>query len=151
MTKRKPTADGRHYPDRPVVGVGVVVWRDDKVLLIRRGNPPRADEWGLPGGMQHLGETIMEAAAREVREETGLKVSPMGVITAIDSVSRDASGKIEYHFTIIDVAAESRTGKAKAGDDATETCWATLEEVEKLCVWPEVPRVVRLSLLQRAL
>ena len=152
-TRRTPKAasDNRHYPDRPVVGIGVVVWRDDKILLIKRGNPPRAGEWGLPGGMQKLGETIMEAALREVREETGLDVSPLGIVTALDGITRDKAGKVEYHYTIIDVAAHSPEGKAKAGDDATEVRWVTLDEVEELCKWKEVARVVRLSLLQRAL
>jgi ADP-ribose pyrophosphatase YjhB (NUDIX family) len=153
IAKKSPTraSDDRHYPSRPVVGIGVVVWREDKVLLIKRGHAPRAGEWGLPGGMQMLGETIMEAAVREVREETGLDIAPFGVITALDAVIKDTKGKIEYHYTIIDVVAESREGVAKAQDDATEVRWASLPEVDQLCKWKEVSRVVRLSLLQRVL
>jgi 8-oxo-dGTP diphosphatase len=134
----------------PMVGVGIVIWRADKVLLVKRGNAPRKGEWGLPGGKQHLGETIMEAAIREAREETGLDIRPLGVITAIDGITRKG-GKTEFHYTIVEVAAEALEGKAKAGDDATDICWVSLDEVEKLCKWPEVARVVRLSLLQRAL
>jgi ADP-ribose pyrophosphatase YjhB (NUDIX family) len=152
----KITDDGRHYPARPVVGIGVVVWRGDKVLLVKRGHAPRKNEWGLPGGAQNLGETIMRAASREVREETGLDITPLGIVTALDAVIRDGAGKIEYHYTLIEVAAEAGQddeggGRARAGSDATGVCWATLEEVAKLCRWPEVERVVRLSLLQRAL
>ena len=149
-SKTTPT-DDRHYPARPVVGVGIVIWRDDKVLLVKRKNPPRAGEWGLPGGKQKLGETIMQAAVREAREETGLDITPLGIITAIDAITRDKAKKIEFHYTIIDVAAESLEGKPAAKTDALEVRWAKLEEVEKLCAWPEVARVVRLSLLQRAL
>jgi ADP-ribose pyrophosphatase YjhB (NUDIX family) len=149
--KSAPASDDRHYPSRPVVGVGVVIWRKDKVLLIRRGQPPRKNEWSLPGGMQHLGETIMEAAVREAREETGLDIMPLGIITALDAVTRDKKGEIEYHFTIIEVAAECRDGKPKAADDAKELRWAALDEIEALCAWPEVARVVQLSALQRVL
>lgn len=154
MTKKSALsspADHRHYPIRPVVGVGVVIWRDDKVLLVKRRNPPRQDEWGLPGGMQQLGETIMQAAVREAREETDLDITPLGVITAIDAVSRDKQDQIEYHYTIIEVAAESREGKAIAKSDAAEVRWAALEELDELCAWPEVSRIVRLSALQRVL
>jgi ADP-ribose pyrophosphatase YjhB (NUDIX family) len=148
---QKARKDSRRYPAQPMVGIGVVVWRGDKVLLIKRGNPPRTGEWGLPGGAQKLGETIMQAAVREAREETGLDIMPLGIITALDAITRDKEGKTEFHYTIIDVAAESRDGDPHAQDDALDVRWATLEEVEKLCAWPEVARVVRLSLLQRAL
>jgi len=143
--------DDRRYPARPVVGIGIVIWRGDRLLLVKRKHPPRQGEWGLPGGVQQLGETIMQAAVREAREETGLDITPLGIITALDALTRDKSGKPEFHYTIIEVAAESREGKPQAQTDALEVRWATMEEVEKLCAWPEVARVARLSLLQRAL
>lgn len=150
-TKKSSVSDDRHYPTQPVAGVGVVIWRDDKVLLVKRKHPPRQGEWGLPGGKQKLGESIMQAAVREAREETGLDIMPLGIITAIDAITRDKSKKIEFHYTIVEVAAESREGKPAAKDDALAVRWATIEDLEKLCAWPEVARVVRLSLLQRAL
>jgi len=146
-----PHKDDRHYPSRPVVGVGVVIWREDKVLLVKRGAAPRKGEWGLPGGMQKLGETILAAAVREVREETGLDISPLGIITALDAMTHDDENKLEFHYTVIEVAAESREGEAKATDDATDVRWVTLQQVEDLCSWPECARVVRLSALQRVL
>jgi len=149
---KKPVAkEDRRYPARPLSGVGIVIWRDDKVLLVERKNPPRAGEWGLPGGAQKLGETIMQAAVREAREETGLEITPLGVVTAIDALVRDKKGEIEFHYTIVEVAAESREGNAIAGGDAKAVRWATLDEIEKLCKWPEVARIARLSLLQRVL
>jgi len=152
MTARKAkSADNRHYPAQPVVGVGVVVWRGDKVLLVKRAKAPRANEWGLPGGVQKLGETVMETAVREAREETGLDIAPLGIITVIDALTRDVAGKIEYHYTIVEVAAASEVGNPRAADDAKELRWASLDEVETLCAWPEVARIVRLSLLQRTL
>ncbi len=151
LRKSEKTKDDRHYPTRPVVGVGIVIWRDDKVLLVKRSNAPRQGEWGLPGGMQKLGETIMQAAVREAREETGLDITPLGIVTALDALVQDKKGGFEYHYTIIEVAAESRDGKAVAKDDAEDVRWAALDEVEKLCAWAEVSRVVRLSALQRVL
>jgi len=139
------------YPDHPQVGVGVVVWRGDKMLLVRRKNPPGAGQWALPGGKQQLGETIFAAAAREVREEAGIEIAPLGIITAIDAITRDGAGRVEYHYTLIEVAAEWVSGEVVAADDALDARWVAPDEVEMLCVWPEVARVVRLSMLQRVL
>lgn len=136
---------------RPVIGVGTIIWREDKVLLVKRAHAPSAGEWSLPGGKQEWGETIMQAAVREAREETGLDIVPLGIVTALDAITPGKDGSIEHHYTLIDVLAESREGDPKAGDDALECRWATLEEVDKLCKWPETARVVRLSALQRVL
>ena len=79
----------REYPDRPFVGVGVVVWRDGKVLLVKRGQAPRRGHWSIPGGGQELGETLQEAACREVKEETGINIEVMGLIDVVDSIRQD--------------------------------------------------------------
>ena len=103
----------RAYPDRPVVGVGVVVWRRDRVLLIRRGQEPRLGQWSLPGGGQHLGETVEQAARREVREETGLALSRIELLTVVDLVERDASDAVQYHYTLVDFVAEAAAGEPR--------------------------------------
>jgi len=139
------------YPDHPYVGIGVVVWREDKVLLVKRKNPPSKGQWGLPGGKQQVGETILKAAVREVREETGIDIAPLGIITALDAITHDKAGKIEYHYTIVEVVADWFSGEAKAADDALDVRWALPEEIEELCEWEEISRVVRLSMLQRVL
>ena len=74
----------RDYPEQPVVGVGVVVWRGAQVLLIRRGRPPKVDEWSLPGGRQELGETVAAAGQREVLEETGVQVEIHDVVAVVE-------------------------------------------------------------------
>lgn len=105
------------YPSHPVVGVGAVVWRGDRVLLARRGRPPRQGSWTLPGGKQHLGETVAETARREIREEVGLEIAVADVVAVVDLIERDAQGGIAYHYTVIDVLAEWVSGEAVAGDD----------------------------------
>jgi len=139
------------YPVHPFVGIGVTVWRDDKVLLVKRKNPPGQGQWGLPGGKQKVGETIMEAAAREVIEETGVRIAPLSVVTALDSITRDAAAKVEYHYTIVEVVADYVSGEARAADDALDVRWVNVDEVAALCAWPEVVRVVRMSMVQRVL
>ncbi len=132
-------------PARPVVGIGVVIWRDSRVLLIRRAHPPRAGEWSLPGGHQELGETVIETAVRESREETGLVIEPKGIITVVDAINRDADGAIRRHFTLVEILAEAPAGEAVAGDDAAAVRWAELEEIDDLVAWSETRRVIRLA------
>jgi ADP-ribose pyrophosphatase YjhB (NUDIX family) len=139
----------REYPDRPWVGVGVVVWRGDKVLLIRRGREPRKGEWGIPGGAQAIGETLFEAAAREVREETGVAITPTGIITAIDSIWRDDAGGVQFHYTLIEISAEWIDGEAVAASDADDVRWVTSGEAAQIVSWDETLRVITLSAERR--
>jgi 8-oxo-dGTP diphosphatase len=132
----------REYPDRPVVGIGALVWRDDRILLIRRRNPPRAGQWSLPGGGQELGETIAEAARREVAEETGLDIVVEDVVEVIDLIERDEDGRVQYHYVLIDVNATWTGGDPAASDDAIDIAWSTLDELGTFKLWSETERVI---------
>jgi ADP-ribose pyrophosphatase YjhB (NUDIX family) len=132
----------REYPDRPLVGIGVVVFRADKVLLIRRGKPPRLGQWSLPGGLQELGETVLAAAAREVREECAIAIEPKGVIDIVDAITPDDAGRVRFHYTLVEVLAEWRSGEAVAGDDAMAVAWFDPREVGKLGMWEQTTRIV---------
>ncbi len=135
----------RDYPDRPFVGVGVVIWRGDKVLLVKRGRPPRLDEWSIPGGAQMLGETVAEAARREVAEETGLSIELVGLIDVIDAIFPDDTGAIKHHYTLIDFAARWTGGDAIAADDITAVAWMGLDELDDVPLWSETRRIIRKS------
>lgn len=135
----------REYPDRPVVGIGGVIWRGQQVLLIRRGKAPRLGQWSLPGGGQKLGETLVEALAREVREETALEITDVDLLAAVDLVERDETGRVRYHYTLIDFTAEALTGEPVPGDDASEAAWFTLPEIRGLGLWSETVRIIELA------
>ncbi len=135
----------RAYPERPLVGVGVVVCKGDQVLLVRRAKAPRRGQWSLPGGAQKLGETVRQAAIREVREETGLEVALTTLLDAVDSISRDAAGRVHYHYTLVDFAAEWRAGEPTAGGDAAEACWVARGDLDRYELWEETVRVIGLS------
>ena len=137
------------YPNRPLIGIGVVVFKDDRVLLIRRGKPPRLGQWSLPGGRQRLGERIEEAAAREVREETGLEVTVRGLVDVLDSITRDDQGAVEYHYTLIDLLAEWRAGEARAGHDAAGVTWADPADLGPYALWSETERIIALAMAKR--
>lgn len=132
----------RTYPERPIVGIGVVVWRERRVLLVRRANPPRAGEWSLPGGAQRLGETLTEAARREVMEETGLAIDGIRLVTALDLIERDPDGRVRHHYTLIDLVAEAGAGEPVAGDDAAAVAWFRLDELDGLGLWTKTRQVI---------
>ncbi len=123
----------------------MVVWRDGEFLLVRRGKEPNRGQWSIPGGAQHLGETIHEAAEREVREETGLSIRVLGLIDVVDGIRRDARGRVSWHYTLVDLAAKWLEGEACAADDAEAVGWFTLEDLPRLELWSETERVIRQS------
>ena len=135
----------RRYPERPVVGVGVVVWRDARVLLILRGKPPRAGPWSLPGGAQKLGETLAETARREVREETGIELELGDIIATLDLIDRDNVGHVRHHYTLVDFVAEGLGVDLRPGDDAADARWFTHDELDELDLWSETVRIIALS------
>jgi 8-oxo-dGTP diphosphatase len=126
----------RRYPLSPRVGIGIVLVRGAECLLIRRARPPAAGAWSLPGGAQALGETAEACARRELREETGLDAGEMVLVGHADSIHRDADGRIEYHYTILDFAARYQRGTPVAGDDAASFAWAGADAFDRYDLWP---------------
>jgi len=129
----------------PVPCVGVVCLRGDEVLLIRRGTPPRQGEWSLPGGRIEPGERAMDAALREVREETGIEAEIIGLIDVVDGLFPEAG----RHYVLIDYAARWLAGEPVAGDDAAEARFAPLAEVDALIDWSDTRRVIRMAAAAR--
>jgi ADP-ribose pyrophosphatase YjhB (NUDIX family) len=135
----------RMYPKQPLAGVGVIVCRDDAVLLVRRGKAPGKGNWSLPGGAQELGETVFEAARREVLEETSVTADVLGLVDVVDSIHADSAGRIQYHYTLVDVVAEWRTGEARPLDDAAAVAWVERDRLDEHDLWSETLRVIHLA------
>ena len=138
------------YPERPLIGVGVVVVKDGHVLLVRRAKAPRAGQWSLPGGRQRLGERVRDTARREVREETGLEIEVTALLDVVDSLTRDEAGELAYHYTLIDFLAEWRAGEAVAASDAAEVVWAAPADLVRYELWDETVRLIRVAMARRA-
>lgn len=137
---------GREYPARPIVGIGVVLLKPpSQVLLIRRGRAPMLGAWGLPGGAQDVGETAEEAARRELQEETGLTVGRLILAGNVDSIDRDAEGRVRYHYTILDFAGLWEGGEPQALSDAADVTWADLHDLERYDLWSEAHRIIALA------
>jgi 8-oxo-dGTP diphosphatase len=122
----------RAYPATPRLGVLAVVRRGERLLLVRRRNPPDAGKWGFPGGAQELGETVTEAAARELGEETGVAAEALAVLDVVDVIERDAQGRVQFHYALVAVLMEWRDGEGAAADDIDALAWVTLGEIEGL-------------------
>ncbi len=117
---------------RPIPAVLALVVRDCHVLLVRRANPPDQGLWGLPCGRMELGETHLEAALRELEEETGLQADAPRLLTVLDFIEHDQAGALAHHFAMIVVLCRWRSGEAVAADDALEARWFSRDEIAGL-------------------
>jgi ADP-ribose pyrophosphatase YjhB (NUDIX family) len=130
-------------PGRPIIGVGVILFDDaGRVLLIRRGTPPRQGEWSLPGGRQELGETVEQTARRELAEETGCSAGPLVLVDVIDSITRDEAGAVRFHYTLVDFAARLAGGAAQAASDAAALAWVHAPALPDYRLWARTIEVI---------
>ncbi len=128
-----PDAAGpRLYPAYPRIGVGAVVFDLlHRVLLIRRGNPPAAGQWGLPGGLLQLGESLQDALHREIAEECGIRVEIVDLVSLYETVVRDSEERIAYHYVVADYLCHWLEGEITPGDDAQAVAWASADTIAK--------------------
>ncbi len=120
----------RYYPRQPLVGVGALLICKGKILLEKRRNEPGRGQWSIPGGLVELGENVEQTVIREVKEETGLEVGNPEHVDVVDNIDLDETGKIRYHFIIIDYLVRLKGGTLRAASDAEELRWVGFEDVE---------------------
>ena len=141
--KNRQSKPNNDYPGTPRVAVGAVVFNDNRILLVRRGQPPSEDLWAIPGGSVHLGETLQAAAEREIREETGAIIRAKEVIYTFDVIDQDARGRIRYHYIIVDLMAEYLGGDIRPGDDARAVRWVSPQMLNQLHVNRRTVKLLR--------
>ena len=139
----------RRYPEGPMVGVGAVVFKGDRVLLVRRGKEPAYGEWSLPGGLVELGETLEEALCREILEETGVRVVPVDLVAALDRVIPDREGKIEYHYILLDFLCEWEEGEPVPASDAMDCAFAAVDDLKRYSLTRSAEKVIRRAMARR--
>jgi 8-oxo-dGTP diphosphatase len=115
--------DSRTYPARPILAVSAAIIRDGKVLIVRRARPPAAGLYTLPGGGVELGEALLDAVVREVREETALVVEPVALAGYREAIGRDGEGRVERHFVILPFAARWIAGEPRLSEELSEAAW----------------------------
>ena len=132
-----------NLPTAPQVGVGAVVFRNGAVLLVERRNPPCSNEWAIPGGKVRLGETLQQAAEREILEETGIRIKAGEPVYAFDLIERDTTGNVQWHYAIIDLEAEYLGGEVRAGDDAAAAAWFRPEDLARITLNTTTRKLLR--------
>jgi len=132
----------RDYPERPIVGVGAVVFDGDQVILVRRGSPPSYGAWSLPGGAVEVGETLEEAIVREVAEEIGLEVTAEEVVAVLERIFLDPAGKVQYHYVLVDFLCRSTGGSLRASGDALSCVRVPLGSLEVYSLPRETREVI---------
>jgi 8-oxo-dGTP diphosphatase len=126
------TDTARTYPTRPYLAVSAAIFRDGRVLIVRRGRPPAHGLYTLPGGGVELGETLEQAVTREVREETGLAIAPLALVGFREAITRDAAGRVERHFVILPFAARWIAGEIALSEELAEADWRSPDELAGL-------------------
>jgi len=125
-------ADERTYPQRPILAVSAAIFRNGKVLVVRRARKPALSLYTLPGGAVEIGETLLQAATREVREETALDIDPVGLAGQRDVIVRDAQNRVERHFVILCFAARWRAGEPVLNEELDDARWLEPAELATL-------------------
>jgi len=129
---------GREYPERPFASAAACVIRRNRILVIKRANPPSQGRWSVPGGVINLGETIQEAAEREVREECGIGVETGRIFNVENLIIPGESGRIRFHYIVSYLSASYLSGEARASSEALEVKWVTAKELIELNMNPVV-------------
>ncbi len=125
-------SDARSYPQRPFLAVSAAIFRDGKVLAVRRARKPALNLYTMPGGVVEIGETLHDAVMREVREETGLEIYPVALAGHREAIQRGTQGKVERHFIILCFAARWRSGEVSLNEELDDARWLKPEELSGL-------------------
>jgi ADP-ribose pyrophosphatase YjhB (NUDIX family) len=136
------SANARSYPTRPYLAVSAAVFRDGRVLIVRRARPPARGIYTLPGGGVELGETLEEAVIREIREETALEIEPIGLAGYRQAIGCDADGRIERHFVILPFAARWISGEIALNEELAEAHWLKPDELTGLTTTEGLAQIV---------
>lgn len=120
----------RKYPSSPLLAACTAIWHENRILLALRDRTPNEGTWAMPGGLVEVGETLEDAAIREVKEETALTVSDLIFLRNHEIIMRDADDQVEIHYVLAMFIAQGVSGEAMAGDDAADVRWFTLDELQ---------------------
>lgn len=142
------TCDGadsisREYPSGPLPAVFALTYREGKVLLVKRAHQPNKGRWSVPGGLIELGETVHEAAQRELHEECGIEIKLGEVVRVVDNIVLDGDERVRFHYVLIYLLAQYVSGTARPDSDASEVRWVERQELDLLDMHPQARQTVQ--------
>lgn len=140
----------RLYPACPRLAVSIAVFRQERVLLAARTRPPFAGAFSLPGGLVELGETLADAALRELREEVDVEARITGFNRHVEAIERDENDAIRHHYVIASFIGEWVKGEGRIGPEAGAILWANVEDIPRLVTTPQIPVVLESARQLRA-
>lgn len=139
----------REYPERPIIGVGGIIFHDRSVLLVKRSNAPGKGQWSLPGGAVELGETLIDALRREILEEVSIKIGIGGLVRLLDRILYDKDNRVQYHYVLADYWGWLISGQARVGSDTSDTCFVDIDHVRKMGIPKEVEETISMAIKMR--
>jgi mutator protein MutT len=133
-----PENDSRWYPQYPMIGAHALIVKDGCILLVKRAKEPNKGMWIIPGGKVELGETFSKAVHRELHEECAIKIEVVRILDVMDYILQDEQGRTKYHFVLIYLLAQYKSGIVKAQSDAEEAKWVPFEKIAELETHPHL-------------
>ena len=133
----------RKYPEEPLVGVGACVFKEDEVLLVKRGKPPLAGTWSLPGGGVKPSENLKDAVKREVKEECGIDIEVIDLIKEFEYIEREDDGRVKYHYIVFDFKALYKGGALFSSSDALDARWIPLDKLPDYGITVAVKEIIQ--------
>jgi len=138
----------RIFPHVPRVGVGVVIFKKDQIVLVQRQNHPAQGEWSIPGGLVNIGETVRQAAQREIREECSLEIDNLEILDVFEYIE-NKNDSVKYHFIVLDYVADWKSGKLKAGSDAPQAQWVSVSDLDQISMKPQLKKMLTKALSKK--
>jgi 8-oxo-dGTP diphosphatase len=142
LKERTTVSDPRSYPERPYLAVSAAIVRDGRIFVVRRARPPANGLFSLPGGVVEAGETLTDAVAREVGEETSMAIEPVALAGFREAIVRDAQDRVERHFVILCFAARWRAGEPVLNEELSDGRWLDPRELATLPTTPGLADIV---------
>lgn len=124
------------------MGVGGIIFRDDQVLLIKRGEEPSLGQWSVPGGVVLVGETLEAAVKREILEETHLEAQVLTLVKVLERIFRDSDGRVAYHYVLVDFLCHCLAGELQSDSDAQDACFVNLPDLPSYRIAPITLEVI---------
>ena len=146
VTAGSSRISARQYPPYPRTGVGVLVFRENRLLMVQRDREPAKGLWTIPGGLVELGESLEKAAHREIAEECSIGITDLHKLDVFEYIEKDQSNRIKYHYVVIDFFATHAKGKLKPGSDIADARWLKADEALQFPTTPSTRSLIHKAL-----